>query len=299
MSRVHCGDQAFDYDSLLGTETEMPFSGARSFMRRRLTRNLAGVDYAVMGIPYDLSTSGRPGTRLAPEAVRRATSQLSWGEVWPWNFDPFDRLAVVDYGDVFYQRGQPQEMLRNAHAQALHVLKSGARLITIGGDHLITYPLLKAHAEVHGPLALIQFDAHRDTAKSDFLDHGSFVRFAMNEGLIDPAKSIQIGIRTHLRSRRSDHRAAPSMGAPERRRCAGRRDRTRHRRHAVLSHLRHRLRRSRLCARHRHAGGRRADAARGVRHDPRPHKTNIVGMDLVEVSPPYDPTEVTALLGLR
>ena len=106
------GDQAFDYDSLLGTETEMPFSGARSFMRRRLTRNLAGVDYAVMGIPYDLSTSGRPGTRLAPEAVRRATSQLSWGEVWPWNFDPFDRLAVIDYGDVFYQRGQPQEMLQ-------------------------------------------------------------------------------------------------------------------------------------------------------------------------------------------
>ena len=67
MTRVHCGDQAFDYELLLGTETEMPFSGVRSFMRRRLTRDLAGVDYAVMVIPYDLSTSGRPGSRLGPE----------------------------------------------------------------------------------------------------------------------------------------------------------------------------------------------------------------------------------------
>lgn len=196
MSRIHRGDQAFDYDCLYGTENEMPFSGARSFMRRRLTRNLEGVDYAVMGIPYDLSTSGRSGSRFGPDALRSASSQLSWGEVWPWDFDPFDRLAVVDYGDVQYQRGQPQEMLKNAYEQARHVLKSGTRLIGMGGDHLTTYPLLKAHAEIHGPLAYIQFDAHRDTADSDWLDHGSFVHHAMKEGLIDPKRSVQIGIRT-------------------------------------------------------------------------------------------------------
>ncbi|MES0884969.1 agmatinase [Roseibium sp. SCP14] len=197
MTRVHKGDQAFDHEGLYGTETEMPFSGTRSFMRRRLSRNLDGVDYAVMGIPYDLSTSGRSGARFGPDAIRSATSQLSWGEVWPWNFDPFDRLAVVDYGDVFYQRGQPQEMLTNAYDQALHVLKTGTRLIGMGGDHLTTYPLLKAHAKIHGPMAYIQFDAHRDTADSSFLDHGSFVHYAMKEGLIEPKRSIQIGIRTH------------------------------------------------------------------------------------------------------
>ncbi len=143
MTRVHRGDQAFDSDSLYGTEVEMPFSGTRSFMRRRLSRDLSGVDYAVMGIPYDLSTSGRPGARLGPEALRRATSQLSWGEVWPWGFDPFDRLAVVDYGDVQYQRGQPQEMLEATLAQARAVLAAGGRLVGLGGDHLVTYPLAR------------------------------------------------------------------------------------------------------------------------------------------------------------
>jgi agmatinase len=197
VSRIRKGDQAFDRDGLLGTETEMPFSGARSFMRRKYTRDLTGADWSVMGIPYDLSTSGRPGARLGPNAIRNASSQLSWGKVWPWGFDPFDHLAVVDYGDVFYRRGQPEEMLKAAYELAKSVLDAGVKLITLGGDHLITYPLLKAHAEKHGPLALIQFDAHRDTADSDFLDHGTFVHHALKNGYVDPAHSIQIGIRTH------------------------------------------------------------------------------------------------------
>ena len=297
MGRVHPGDQAFDYDSLLGTETEMPFSGARSFMRRRLSRDLTGVDYAIMGIPYDLSTSGRPGARLGPEALRRATSQLSWGEVWPWGFDPFDRLAVVDYGDVFYQRGQPQEMLENAHRQALHVLKSGCRLIGLGGDHLTTYPLLKAHAEIHGPLALIQFDAHRDTAKSKFLDHGSFVRYAMNEGLIDPARSIQIGIRTHYdlddpirvlhRPWVREHGVAAVVAEIER----------------VTDGMPCYLTFDIDSVDPAYAPGTGTPVVDGltpgevfdtIRALTAP---NIVGMDVVEVSPPYDPTETTALFG--
>ncbi|WP_274626249.1 agmatinase [Arvimicrobium flavum] len=297
MSRIHRGDQAFDHDSLYGTEVEMPFSGARSFMRRRQTRDLAGVDYAIMGIPYDLSTSGRPGARLGPDALRRATSQLSWGEVWPWNFDPFDRLAVVDYGDVFYQRGQPQEMLQNAYAQALHVLKAGTRLIGLGGDHLTTYPLLKAHAEVHGPLALIQFDAHRDTMKSSFLDHGSYVRFAMDEGLIDPAKSIQVGIRTFYdlddpiivlhRPWVRQHGIAALVAEIER----------------VTDGMPCYLTFDIDCIDPAFAPGTGTPVVDGLL----PHEAidtiraltnvNIVGMDVVEVAPPYDPTETTALLG--
>jgi len=296
MPRIHRGDQAFDRDGLLGTETEMPFSGARSFMRRRLTRDLDGVDYAIMGIPYDLSTSGRPGARLGPEAIRRATSQLSWGEVWPWGFDPFDRIAAVDYGDVWYQRGQPAEMLKNAEAQALHVLKAGARLIGLGGDHLTTYPLLKAHAAVHGPLALIQFDAHRDTMKSSFLDHGSFVHFAMQEGLIVPEKSIQIGIRTFYdlddpitvlhRPWLRQHGLAALVAEIER----------------VTDGMPCYLTFDIDCIDPAFAPGTGTPVVDGLL----PHEAidtiraltsvNIVGMDVVEVAPPYDPTETTALM---
>lgn len=296
MPRIHRGDQAFDRDGLLGTETEMPFSGARSFMRRRLTRNLDGVDYAVMGIPYDLSTSGRPGARLGPEAIRRATSQLSWGEVWPWGFDPFDRIAMVDYGDVFYQRGQPAEMLRNAEAQALHVLKAGTKLIGLGGDHLTTYPLLKAHAAVHGPLALIQFDAHRDTMKSTFLDHGSFVHFAMQEGLIVAEKSIQIGIRTFYdlddpitvlhRPWLRQHGLAALVAEIER----------------VTDGMPCYLTFDIDCIDPAFAPGTGTPVVDGLL----PHeaidtiralaRVNIVGMDVVEVAPPYDPSETTALM---
>ena len=297
MARIHRGDQAFDYDTLMGTETEMPFSGVRSFMRRRLTRNLAGVDYAIMGIPFDLSTSGRSGARFGPDALRRATSQLSWGAVWPWNFDPFDRLSAVDYGDVFYQRGQPSDMLDRAYDQALEVLNAGTKLITLGGDHLVTYPVLRAHARIHGPLALIQFDAHRDTARSSFLDHGSFVRFAMDEGIIDPARSIQIGVRTQYDL---DHPITVL-----------------HRpwlhKHGVAALVEEigRVTDGAPCyltfdidaVDPAYAPGTGTPVVAGLTPDEvfetiraltRP---NIVGMDVVEVSPPYDPTETTALFG--
>lgn len=297
MTRIHRGDQAFDYESLLGTETEMPFSGARSFMRRRLTRDLSGVDYAIMGVPYDLSTSGRPGARLGPEALRRATSQLSWGEVWPWGFDPFDRIAAVDYGDVFYQRGQPGEMVENTYRQAMSVLSAGARLIGLGGDHMVTYPLLKAHAATHGPLALIQFDAHRDTMESSFLDHGSFVHFAMKEGLIDPERSIQIGIRTFYphddpirvlhRPWLREHGVKALVAEIER----------------VVGDMPCYMTFDIDCVDPAFAPGTGTPVVDGltpgevfdtIRALTRP---NIVGMDLVEVAPPYDPTETTALFG--
>ncbi len=294
--RVHRGDQAFDRDGLLGTETEMPFSGTRSYMRRRLTRDLTGVNYAVMGIPSDLSTSGRPGARLGPEAVRRASAQLSWGEVWPWGFDPFDRLAVVDYGDVFYQRGQPAQMLAAVEAQAAHVLAQSTRLIGIGGDHLVTLPLLRAQARAHGPLALIQFDAHRDTAPGDWVDHGSFVTHAMREGLIVAEASIQIGIRTAYAL--DDpitvlHRpVVRTLGV------AGVAARIR----AVVGNRPAYLTFDIDAFDPAFAPGTGTPVVDGLL----PHEgidvvralagLDIVGMDVVEVAPPYDPAETTALL---
>lgn len=297
MSRIKPGDQAFDSESVFGTETEMPYSGARSFMRRRYSRNLEGIDFAVLGIPSDMSTSGRPGARLGPEAVRRASSQLSWGEVWPWGFDPFDRLAVVDYGDVHFRRGQVADMLTRTEDTATEILSAGSGLVGIGGDHLSTLPLLRAHAKQHGPLAYIQFDAHRDTQANDAIDHGTFVHHAMLEGLIDPSASIQIGIRTFydhddpmtvlyrpwVREQGAaavvreiervvgdrptylsfdidgvDPAFAPGTGTP------------------VVDGL---------------TPGEVFDTLRNLGN------INLVGFDLVEVAPPYDPSETTALFG--
>jgi agmatinase len=95
--------------------------------------------------------------------------------------------------------GNHQKTPGTIEREAAKILKSGAFLLTLGGDHFVTWPLLKAHAAIHGPLSLVQFDAHQDTWEDDGkrIDHGSFVGRAVKEGIIDPDRSIQIGIRTH------------------------------------------------------------------------------------------------------
>ncbi len=190
------GDRAFTAEGLYGTRWESAYAGAQSFLRRKYTRELAGVDVAVLGVPFDLATSNRPGARFGPGAIRRASAQLAWGEVWPWGFDPFERLAVVDRGDVSYHWGQSDEMLENVEAQAGEVLAAGCALLALGGDHFVTLPLLRAHAKAHGPLALVHFDAHTDTGEGSHTDHGTMFRHAAREGLIDPEASVQVGIRT-------------------------------------------------------------------------------------------------------
>jgi agmatinase len=192
------GDEAFRRKDLKGTCWEPTYAGALSFMRRKYTRDLAGVDIAVTGVPFDQATSHRPGTRLGPEGIRRASVENSWGPFWPWMFDPFDTLAVVDYGDCFFDWGSKEAFPETLEKHASTILAAGAEMVTLGGDHYITYPLLKAHAKKHGPLSLIHFDAHRDVEPDDGgrIDHGTMFNYAVREGLIDPRKSVQIGIRT-------------------------------------------------------------------------------------------------------
>ncbi|PWG63097.1 agmatinase [Sediminicurvatus halobius] len=193
------GDQAFRNPDLHGRWPEMTYGGALSFLRRRYTRDLRGVDVAVTGIPLDITTSYRPGARLGPAAVRAASAQLAELPAFPWGFDPFERLAVVDYGDCYLDFGHPERIPEAITAHAREILAGGARLLSLGGDHFSTYPLLRAHAERHGPLALLQFDAHPDTWPDDGhrLDHGTMFRRAAEEGIIDVDHSVQVGIRTH------------------------------------------------------------------------------------------------------
>ncbi len=192
-------DRAFSAESLYGTDKEPVYSGALSFMRRKYTKDLTGVDIAVTGVPLDSATTNRPGTRFGPAGVRTASAHLSWGPPAPWGFDPFDRLAVIDYGDCAWDHGRPETIPQAIETHAETIISHDVSMVTLGGDHFITLPLIRAHAKKHGPLSLIHFDAHSDTWECDDgrVDHGTMFWHAAKEGLVDSARSAQIGIRTH------------------------------------------------------------------------------------------------------
>jgi agmatinase len=192
-------DQAITKKNLYGLTEEPTYSGVRSFMRRKYTKDLTGADVAVSGVPLDLMTTHRPGTRFGPEAIRRSSALLETVHSYAWDFDPFERLAVIDYGDCYFELGKPETITHAIHEHAQKIVDAGVFMLTFGGDHFVSYPLLKAHAEKYGPLALIHFDAHSDTWDSGdegVNNHGTMFRRAYQEGLIDSEKSVQVGIRT-------------------------------------------------------------------------------------------------------
>ncbi len=198
MSTDH-GDNAFRAESLMGRSKEMTYGGALSFLRRKYTRDIADADVVVSGVPFDCAVTFRSGARLGPQAIRAASVQLAELLGFPFGFDPFDYLAVADYGDCYLDSGFPQHVVEKVEAHADSILESGASMLTFGGDHFVTYPLLRAHAKRHGPLSLVHFDAHIDTWDDDGerLDHGSMFLRAVRENLVDPTRSVQVGIRTY------------------------------------------------------------------------------------------------------
>ena len=199
MTDKYAGDHAILRDDLYGTTPEPTYAGALSFMRRKYTRDLKGVDVVVTGVPLDTATTNRPGARLGPRAIRAASSIMAWERPYGMEFDPFDKLAVVDYGDCFFDFGRPQQVPGAIEKHAFDIISQGPGLLSLGGDHFVAYPLLKAHAKKFGaPLSLIHFDAHSDTwsDEDDRIDHGTMFYHAAREGLVDPASSVQVGLRT-------------------------------------------------------------------------------------------------------
>ncbi len=192
-------DRAFTARKTKGSEPEPTYAGALSFMRRKFSKDVKGADAVVWGIPFDAAVSNRPGARFGPQAIRRASAIFDVDPQYPFALDLFENLAVVDYGDCLLDYGNHSKTPAAIEKQAAKILKDAGFLLSLGGDHFVTWPLLKAHAAIHGPLALVQFDAHQDTWFDDDrrIDHGSFVARAVRAGLIDPGRSIQIGIRTH------------------------------------------------------------------------------------------------------
>jgi len=195
----HNIDNAFVAKNAIGPVSDPTYAGALSFARRRYSKNVEGAHAVIWGIPFDAAVSNRPGARFGPQAMRAASAIFDNDPQYPFSMDLFEEMAVVDYGDCHIDYGRPWEFVERVEAEATAILDAGAFLLSMGGDHFVTWPLLKCHAERHGPLALVQFDAHQDTWDDDGerIDHGTFVTRAVNEGIIDPDASIQIGIRTH------------------------------------------------------------------------------------------------------
>lgn len=197
-------DRALDPGFRHGQSMEPNYSGVISFLRRAYARDPSGFDATVWGVPLDTTVSNRPGTRFGPRAVREASTILDGDPVYPFGFDVFEEMAVCDSGDCVFDYGYPSAMPAAVRAQAAQRLATGAHLFTIGGDHFLTYPVLQALVERIGePVALVQFDAHQDTwddQAGDRIDHGTMISRAVKDGLILPERSIQIGIRTHAPS---------------------------------------------------------------------------------------------------
>ena len=192
-------DMAFTRDDLRGPSFELTYAGATSFMRRKYTKDLSVADIAVTGVPFDQAVTNRPGTRLGPRAIREASSLQAPDAPYGWDFDPFSEFAVIDYGDLAFDYANIPEFPQTLRDHIKTILAADVASVVLGGDHYISFPILKAYAEKFGPISLVQVDAHTDTWQDDDMDrvdHGTMFYKAVKSGIVDPARSVQVGIRT-------------------------------------------------------------------------------------------------------
>jgi agmatinase len=182
------------------TDNSNMYANVFSYLGLPFCRDIANsdADLAILGLPYDLATSGRAGTRSGPNAIRQASANLRWEDArWPWPFELQDKLKAVDCGDVSYFQGNHEEFVEHTQQRASEIIDEGKTLLSFGGDHYVALPLLRCHHKRHGPVALIHFDAHTDTDEEGWIyDHGAMFHHARMEGLVDDSRSVQIGIRT-------------------------------------------------------------------------------------------------------
>lgn len=283
-----------------------PFMGIPSFMRLPVTRNLKDADVAILGVPFDSGTSYRSGTRFGPRKIREA-SLMIWGHNATLNVTPLKTLRAVDYGDVSVIPTSIEHTMTAITQTAGEIIETGTTLITLGGDHSITLPLLRAHAKKHGPVSLIHIDAHIDTWEAEFeavpYSHGTPFRYALQEGLIREGEYMQIGIRGPI-SGENDYADARQLGA----RIVSIHEVMGKGVAAILNEVHERMKGPVYVtldidsADPAYAPGtgtpevggltsyQLLQLVRGL------HGLNLIGFDLVEVSPPFDHGDITAIL---
>ncbi|MEO7003284.1 MAG: agmatinase [Ktedonobacterales bacterium] len=189
------------------------FAGVRTFARLPHTDDLDGVDATIIGIPFDTGTSYRPGARFGPAAIRDISALLR-----PYNAgagqDVFNSLSVTDGGDVAIVPGYIEDTYERIERDLRRIHAAGVTPICLGGDHSITLAELRAAAATHGPVGLAHFDAHSDTWDAYFgrkYNHGTTFKRAHEEGLLDPARVIQVGMRGPLYAA-EDYETARGLG---------------------------------------------------------------------------------------
>jgi agmatinase len=282
------------------------FSGVRTFMRLPNVQDLKNSDAAIVGAPFDTGATFRAGARFGPEAIRSASHLLR-------RYNPsqdvsiFDHLSVIDYGDVPVVPGYVEASYERMEEGLEPIHRAGVVPVVLGGDHSIALPELRAAAAVHGPLALVQFDSHPDTWDAYFGEkhtHGTPFRRAVEEGLLRPERSIQVGMRGSIYDE-GDWNAAREMGfdlvPTDAVRKVGVRE--------TIGRIRERVDDAKVYVSFDvdfvdpafapgtgtpEIGGFTSREAqefvRGLRG------LNMVGCDVVEVYPQYDPAQITALL---
>ena len=177
---------------------EMPrFAGIATFMRLPGSAAPVDLDVAVVGVPFDIGTSNRPGARFGPRHIRAESVLLR-----PYNMAtraaPFDSLRIDDIGDVATNPYNLADSIERISSSYTELLGAGTIPVTMGGDHTIVLPILRAMAEAHGPVGLVHVDAHTDINDSMFgeaIAHGTPFRRAVEEGLLDCDRVAQIGVR--------------------------------------------------------------------------------------------------------
>lgn len=175
-------------------------SNAFGFLRLGLNFEpyLSDNHWIITGVPFDCATSGRAGARFGASAIRNISVNLAWeSKRWPWDFNFSEYLKVADCGDLVFDFGDSQDMYNKLYKHIDLLLSNNKKCLTFGGDHFISLPILRAYSKYFGKIALLHFDAHTDTYSfGSKFDHGTMFYHAPKEGIIDVNSSLQIGIRT-------------------------------------------------------------------------------------------------------
>ncbi|WP_298776612.1 agmatinase [uncultured Shewanella sp.] len=278
------------------------YSNAFGYLRQPLDFNpiASEADVVVLGLPFDMATTGRSGGRMGPGAIRQASVNLAWEEKrWPWDFHLCKHINIVDAGDLVYDCGDAEDFTARVEQFASKIVDSDKALLSFGGDHFVTLPLLRAHFKKHGKMALLHFDAHTDTySQGSRYDHGTMFYHAPKEGIIDAKHSVQIGIRTEYDKQTHAFNVIDAASANDLsvddivsqvKACVG--DRPLYITFDID------------CLDPAFAPGTGTPVCGGLSSDKalkiiRSLKDmNIVGMDVVEVAPSYDSSDITALAG--
>jgi agmatinase len=282
------------------------FCGIRTFMRLPHVPTAEDADFAVIGVPFDTGVTFRAGARFGPEAIR-SNSVLAKPHNIALDVNIFNYCSGYDYGDLPIVPGVIEDSYGKIEKNLLPLLDKGIIPVLLGGDHSITLAELRAVAKKHGPVALIQFDSHTDTMDSYFgrrFNHGTPFKRAVEEGLIAPEYSIQVGIRGSVYSK-DDLKVSKELGlemvtAVEIQQIGI---------PALIQRIHERVKTGKAFVTFDidfvdaayapgtgtpEVGGfssvETLQAVRGLKG------LNLVGFDVVEVLPAHDPTQVTAML---